>query len=605
MKTFEVTNEFLVDGVPTKLISGAVHYFRMTEKQWEDSLYNLKALGANAVETYIPWNIHEPQEGQFDFSGRHNVGKFIETAEQQGLMVILRPTPYICAEWEFGGLPAWLLNNPGIRLRTPDPIFIEKVGNYYRELMKVITPYQVTNGGPVIMMQIENEYGSFNEDKDYLRAIKKLMTDNGVNVPLFTSDGAWDACLEAGGLPEEGVIPTGNFGSRSKENADALRAYMKKHDVDYPVMCMEFWDGWFNRWGDEIIRRDPQELADEVAEMLRQGSANLYMFHGGTNFGFYNGCSARDDRDLPQVTSYDYDALLNEWGNPTEKYYAVQRAIAEVCPEVEQFEPRVKEMGAYGTVEVADQVSLFSVIEDIKEPVTTTYPLPMEKLGTGLGYAYYETSLTNYNAPQKSRIVEGRDRVQMYVNDELLLTQFQSEIGTGFEIPAIEGSEDLNVKLLFENQGRVNYGYKLNAPTQIKGLKAGLMYDLHFTTGYKQVAFDLNPTEIAKIDFAKAWAPNQPAFYKFDLDLTHETELKDSFIDCSNYGKGVIVVNGHNLGRYYEVGPIHYLYVPKEFLVAGHNEIVIFETEGVAIKELAFSKKPIYKQVNHEAHVDA
>lgn len=250
MRTFEIKEDFLLDGKPIKLISGAIHYFRMTPVQWTDSLYNLKALGANTVETYIPWNLHEPREGVYDFEGMKDICAFVKQAQTLGLMVILRPSVYICAEWEFGGLPAWLLNEP-MRLRSTDPRFMAKVRNYFQVLLPKLVPLQITHGGPVIMMQVENEYGSYGMEKAYLRQTKELMEEYGIDVPLFTSDGAWEEVLDAGTLIEDDIFVTGNFGSRSKENAAVMKDFMAKHGKNWPIMCMEYWDGWFNRWGSQ------------------------------------------------------------------------------------------------------------------------------------------------------------------------------------------------------------------------------------------------------------------------------------------------------------------------------------------------------------------
>lgn len=242
MAKFQIKEEFYLDDSKFKILSGAVHYFRIHYSQWEDTLFNLKALGFNTVETYIPWNIHEPYEGKFDFQGIKDIEKFIQIAEKIGLYVILRPTPYICAEWEFGGLPAWLLKDKEIKLRSSDDRFIDKVRNYYNELLPRLVKYQVTKGGPVLMMQVENEYGSYGNEKEYLRIIASIMRENGVDVPLFTSDGTWIEALESGSLIEDNIFVSGNFGSKSKENCEVLKDYMKANGKKWPIMCMEYWD---------------------------------------------------------------------------------------------------------------------------------------------------------------------------------------------------------------------------------------------------------------------------------------------------------------------------------------------------------------------------
>ncbi|ALS36716.1 beta-galactosidase [Enterococcus rotai] len=590
MQTFEIKEDFLLDGKPVKLISGAIHYFRMTPGQWEDSLYNLKALGANTVETYIPWNLHEPVEGTYDFEGLKDIEAFVKLAQEIGLLVILRPSVYICAEWEFGGLPAWLLREKGMRLRSTDPRFMEKVRQYFSVLIPKLVPLQSTQGGPVIMMQIENEYGSYGMEKDYLRQTKQLMEEFGVDVPLFTSDGAWDEVLDAGTLIEENVFVTGNFGSRSKENAQVMQNFMERHGKKWPIMCMEYWDGWFNRWNEPIIKRDGQELAAEVKDMLEVGSLNLYMFHGGTNFGFYNGCSARGVLDLPQVTSYDYDALLTEWGEPTEKYFHVQKAIKEVCPEVWQAEPRKKEPMNLGTYPVKESVSLFATKDQMIQAQQAMYPLSMEEAGEGYGYMLYSVELKNYFHENKLKIVEASDRIQVYVDGEHQTTQYQETVGEELTINGQPDKKEISLDVLVENLGRVNYGFKLNSPTQSKGIRGGIMQDIHFHQGYRHYPLTLSESQLQAIEYTAGSNPQQPSFYRIEVELD---TLGDTFIDCSDYGKGVVFVNGVNLGRYWEVGPIRSLYCPKEFLKKGHNEVVIFETEGREIKELHFSEKAI------------
>lgn len=592
MQTFEIKEDFLLNEKPIKIISGAIHYFRMTETQWEDSLYNLKALGANTVETYIPWNIHEPQEGIFDFEGIKNIEKFVETAQRLDLLVILRPSVYICAEWEFGGLPAWLLKDKQVRFRSTDPAFMNKVKNYFDVLLPKLVPLQITNGGPVIMMQVENEYGSYGMEKEYLRQTKQLMINGGIDIPLFTSDGSWEEVLDAGSLIEDDVFVAGNFGSRSLENSKVLADFMERHGKKWPIMCMEYWDGWFNRWGEPIIKREAEDLAKEVKEMLSVGSLNLYMFHGGTNFGFYNGCSARQNADLPQVTSYDYDALLTEWGQPTEKYYAVQKAIKECCPHVWQSEPRTKALKSLGTFSIDQSVSLMKTKENITEAIKTTYPLTMEEMGTGYGYALYSMEFKNYFHESKLKVIEASDRVQVYVDGKHQTTQYQETVGDEIDFIGQKKQETTEIDILVENLGRVNYGFKFNNPTQSKGIRGGVIHDIHFHQGYAQYPLILDQNQLRAIDYNAGKNPEHPSFYQTMIQLD---EVGDTFIDCSGFGKGIVCINGINLGRYWNRGPILYLYCPKEFLKIGVNEVVIFETEGIEIKQIKFSDHPIYQ----------
>lgn len=587
MNTFQVKEEFLLNGKPFQILSGAIHYFRIPRAYWGDSLYNLKAMGFNTVETYIPWNLHEPEEGVFHFEGNEDVAAFVREAQKTGLWVILRPSPFICAEWEFGGLPAWLLRYPEMKVRTNTPLFLEKVEQYYKALFAQIADLQITQGGPVLMMQIENEYGSFGNEKEYLRSIAALMKQYGAEVPLFTADGAWDAVLEAGNLVEDGILATGNFGSRSDENLDAMEAFFRRHDKKIPLMCMEFWDGWFNRWGEEIIKRDAEDLAMEVKTLLKRASINLYMFQGGTNFGFYNGCSARGERDLPQVTSYDYDAVLTEWGEPTEKFYKIQKVVQELFPEIETFPPRIRGRAAFEPAKLTGKVSLTSCVDLLSEEKQSVYPMTMEECGSGYGYMLYETEVLGFGAEMKVKAIQAADRVHFYLNGVHQATQYREEIGEEIQMFFQGGSNKL--QLLVENLGRVNYGYKLMSPSQKKGIRSGVMVDIHFESGWKNYALDLQ--DISGLDFEKEWMEQTPAFYRYEVRID---DPKDTFLDLRDFGKGVVFVNGKNLGRYWNKGPAGYLYVPGTWLDPGKNTFVVFETEGVCREELCFSDHPVY-----------
>ena len=598
MHTFEIGTEFLLDSKPFTILSGAIHYFRVHPSDWHHSLYNLKAMGFNTVETYVPWNLHEPHPGEFDFSGGLDLACFLDEAAELGLWAIVRPSPFICAEWEFGGLPAWLLADRSMRPRSRDPKFLARVASYYDALMPILVPRQVMRGGNVIMMQVENEYGSYCEDKEYLRAIRDLMTSRGVDVPLFTSDGPWRGCLRAGTLIDDDVLATGNFGSRAAENFAALKAFHEEHGKSWPLMCMEFWDGWFNRWGENVIRRDAQDLADSVRELLELGgSVNLYLFHGGTNFGFMNGCSARHTHDLHQVTSYDYDAPLDEEGNPTEKWYLLRDVVRDLFPDNWTADPLVKT--AVGVpaekVELTGRAGLFENLPALDpEPVRSLYPQTMEDMGQSYGYTLYRAQVErDTTEPERIRVVDGRDRAQVFVNGVPVATQYQEHIGEDIRYALPEKDNQLDV--LVENMGRVNYGHKFLADTQRKGIRTGVCVDLHFVLGWE--AYRLGLDDVSRVDYSAGWAEGTPSFSRFEFTLD---EPADTYIDTTGFGKGVAFVNGTNVGRYWEIGPIATLYVPHGMTRAGVNELVLFETEGTVSDSISLRSTPLISHLEKE-----
>ena len=593
MKRFEIGSSFYLDGQEFKILSGAIHYFRIQPEDWYHSLYNLKALGFNTVETYVPWNMHEPKKGQFDFQGILDIEKFLQIAQDLGLYAIVRPSPFICAEWEFGGMPAWLLTED-MRIRSSDASYLQAVADYYDELLPRLVPRLLDKGGNILMMQVENEYGSYGEDKDYLRVIRQMMLDRGLDCPLFTSDGPWRATLKAGTLIEEDLFVTGNFGSKADYNFAQMQEFFDEHGKKWPLMCMEFWDGWFNRWKEPIIKRDPEELAQAVHEVLKQGSINLYMFHGGTNFGFMNGCSARGVTDLPQVTSYDYDALLDEQGNPTPKYFAVQKMMETYYPEYPQMKPLTKESFELRDIALSEKVSLFETLADLVQPVESLYPVKMEDLGQSYGYLLYRTEASWDADEEKIRVIDGRDRMQLFVDGKLMATQYQAEIGQDIFV-AGEKKATHRIDVLMENMGRVNYGHKFLADTQRKGIRTGVCKDLHFLLNWQQYPLSFENTE--NIDFSKGWQQEQPAFYAFDFEMK---ALKDTYLDLSGFGKGLAFVNGVNIGRFWNVGPTLSLYIPHSLLKEGHNRIIIFETEGEYEESINLVNQPTFKTIKGE-----
>lgn len=584
---FQVSEDFLIDDQPVKLISGAVHYFRIVPTHWKRTLMNLQAMGCNCVETYIPWNLHEPRNGEFNFSGLADIESFLDIAQDLGLYIILRPSPYICAEWDFGGLPAWLLQDSSMRIRSQYAPYIEAVKDYYNVLIPKLVPYQYTRGGNVLMMQIENEYGSYGEDKNYLKILRNTLRELEVDVPLFTSDGGWDEVLNAGTLPDTDVFPTANFGSDATTNFDALERFMKKHNITAPLMCMEFWDGWFNGWQQPIIRRSAQDAGEALSDILERGSVNFYMFQGGTNFGFYNGCSDMGEHNIPQITSYDYDAPITEWGAPTEKYYEFQRIIGEKVQNVKTSPPILPTPVSIGSYTVTENVSLFSVLDLLTNGIKCDYTKPMESFGQNLGYILYRSTMAGKREVEKFRLVDANDRAQIFINEEHVSTKYLDGLvePISFHLP----NEENQLDILVENMARNNYGPKLVADTQRKGIRSGVIDDIHYISDWEHYTLDFE--DISVIDFSMKSDKSAPSFYRSSF---HLDKVEDTFLDCSKYGKGVVFVNGVNMGRYWSDGPVVSLFIPDYFWKIGQNEVVIFETEGTEILELDFMSEPKY-----------
>lgn len=568
MAVFEIRDNFYLDGRPFQVISGSIHYFRVVPEYWRDRLMKLAAMGCNTVETYIPWNLHEPRKGEFCFSGICDVEKFIRTAQEVGLYVILRPSPYICAEWEFGGLPAWLLKEDGIRLRCNDPRYVGHVMDYYDELIPRLANLQITNGGPVVMMQVENEYGSYGDDTEYLAALRDGMRARGVNVPLVTSDGPEHDMLLCGHV--DGVFQTANFGS------DAEGRFRVLDDFGIsPKMCMEFWCGWFDAWDNGGHKRsDAKTNARDLSDMLRLGHVNMYMFHGGTSFGLMNGANYYD-KLTPDVTSYDYDAPLSEDGRPTEKYRlfkaAIEAHLGRPAPEFDIPEISAKAFGA------ARHVSASSLLDAAKKlpSARRINPVSMERLGQDYGYILYHTTLVNENELRKLQLTAANDRAHIYLDGERILTLYDKELLSAHEfetpVPVRPGA---SLDILVENMGRVNYSYKLES--QRKGIDGAVVINNHLHYGWD--IFCLDAAAMQNITANDSVAAGAPGVYDMAFDVEAPA---DTFLELPGWGKGVVFLNGFCLGRFWEVGPQQRLYIPAPLLRPGENTLRIIETEGM------------------------
>ena len=570
---FEIKDKFYLNGKPFKIISGAFHYFRTVPEYWQDRLEKLVNMGCNTVETYIPWNFHEPNRGQFIWEGMRDICRFIETAQELGLYIIIRPSPYICSEWEFGGLPAWLLRDRNMRLRCSYEPYLNAVKNYYSELIPKLVPYQIDRGGNIILMQIENEYGYYGNDKAYLEFLRDTMRELGITVPFVTSDGPWSEPIYKSGMVD-GALPTGNFGS----GAEWQFSQMKKFTGDdKPLMCMEFWNGWFDAWGDEHHTTSPEKAAAELDELLKRGSVNFYMFEGGTNFGFMsgrNGGSRTGD-----VTSYDYDAPLTEDGQITEKYRLCRDVISKYTDIAEiPLTTNIKRK-AYGKIPCTGKADLFSVLEKISELVCSNYPLTMEEIGQNYGYILYRTKIRDGETVNEIRMENAADRIECYHNGEYVYTAFAENIHEKFE-PNEKRSGGI-IDMLCENIGRENFGTGLE--NQRKGICGGVKINDHRQFGFEIFPLPLDEEQIGKLSFDEGYFAGVPAFYRFGFEAD---ELCDTFLELDGFGKGCAFVNGFNLGRFWDIGPQKRLYLPAPLLKKGMNTIIIFETEGKAADEI-------------------
>ena len=558
------------------IVSAEMHYARIPRAYWQARLKMAYAMGCNAMSTYVFWNIHEPSPGAFDFEGENDVAAYVLEAARCGLDVILRPGPYVCAEWDFGGLPAWLLDGREISIRTAAESYMAPVRTWLSRLGEELAPLQRSRGGPIVAVQLENEYGAFGNDRVYLEAMRDALDAAGFgDSPYFTIDQPQH--LARGSL--EGVPVAATFGpGNAQRDLGAIRALRP----GAPLWCGEYWAGWFDHWGDPHERRDDALQAQELVWMLSQDAAvNIYMFHGGTNFGFNNGANADDERSYkPTTTSYDYLAALDEAGRPTSKYFAFREAIAagtKIAPRPVPPAPR--------TIDVAPfELQLSAPVEDLLgKPVQTQHPRSMEVFGQSFGYTLYRTTLPL--AGEGTLDFElVRDFITVSIDGVVVgrLDRRTNETSLACTVPRAGATLDV----LVENCGRVNYGPLV--PGERKGLVAPVRFN----------GAELLDWTVAPLDFANIWNAGfgyesrpGPALYRgrFALD---RRDLADTFFDLSSLQKGVLFVNGRNAGRYWNAGPQRSLYVPGAWL-RPVNEIVAFDVYGAEHAFIRGTREPI------------
>ncbi|GAA2930783.1 beta-galactosidase [Microbacterium luteolum] len=565
MTSFSIGDaDFLRDGQPHQVIAGAIHYFRVHPDQWQDRIHKARLMGLNTIETYVAWNAHEPRRGEWDASGWNDLGRFLDLVHAEGMDAIVRPGPYICAEWHNGGLPVWLTGGER-ELRSSEPAFLADVSAYLRRVYEIVSPRQIDRGGPVVLVQIENEYGAYGADKAYLEALVAVTRDAGITVPLTTVDQPVDQMLADGSLPE--LHKTGSFGSRSAERLATLR----KHQPTGPLMCSEFWDGWFDWWGGVHHTTDVSAAAADLDVLLAAGaSVNVYMFHGGTNFGLTNGANDKG-RYLPLVTSYDYDAPLDEAGDPTEKFFAFREVIARYAPVPEELPTRTAAAPAFDVA----LAPLGAWTDAAASGPVTDRPQTFDDLSHLSALVRYDVEL--HGAGGLLAVDDVRDLAWVSVAGQPVGTLSRTRHDRSVRIPA--GGL---LSILVEDQGRVNYDHRLG---EEKGLLGAVTLDGVPLTGWRSTPLDVAAIAAEFGERSGADTADGPRAWAGDFSLE---EPGDLFVDTSEWSKGYAFVNGFFLGRYWRNGPQRTLYVPAPATRAGANRLIVLELENLVAPRAAF-----------------
>ncbi|HEY5370321.1 MAG TPA: beta-galactosidase [Hanamia sp.] len=589
--TFEVKGgNFLYDGKPIQIHSGEMHFSRVPKAYWRQRLQMMKAMGLNTVATYVFWNYHETSPGVWDFkSDSRNIAEFIKIAGEEGMMVILRPGPYACAEWEFGGYPWWLQKEKSLVIRSFNQPFLDSCKTYIDHLAAQVKDLQITHGGPVIMVQAENEFGSYvaqrkdislEDHRKYSAAIKQQLIDAGFDVPLFTSDGAW---LFNGGTIA-GALPAAN----GEDNIDNLKKVVNEyHNGKGPYMVAEFYPGWLDHWAEPFQRVSTERVVAQTEKYLKAGvSFNFYMVHGGTNFvAFTSGANYDKNHDIqPDITSYDYDAPISEAGWATPKYLALRKLFQEnVSYEIPPI-PSPIPVIEIPSIKLNKAVDLFAIKEKMK-PVISDTPQTFEDLNQGYGYVLYSKSFTQ-PVDGKLEIKGLRDYALVYVNGEKVgeLNRNKNAYSCDIDIPF-----NATLDIFVENMGRINYGAEIIH--NLKGIVSPIIINGNEITGnWNMYQFPMDHEPDLKA-YPNKYKKNQPVVYEGTFNLS---KTGDTFLDMSKWGKGIVFVNGHNLGRYWNVGPQQTLYLPGCWLIKGKNKITVFEQINMGEqKEIHGIKTPI------------
>ncbi len=557
--------DFLLDGEPVRILSGALHYFRVHPDSWADRIEKARLMGLNTIETYVPWNAHSPRPGEFHADGMLDLARFLRTIGDAGLHAIIRPGPFICAEWDRGGLPTWLFRDPEVGVRRHEKRFLDMVEEYLDHVLGIVAPLQVDRGGPVLLVQVENEYGAFGDDRAYLEAIAEITRRCGITVPLVTVDQPVDHMLATGGL--EGVLRTASFGSRSVERLRTLRA----HQPTGPLMCMEFWDGWFDQWGGHHNTTPVEQTAAELDALLAAGaSVNVYMFHGGTNFGLTSGAN---DKGVyrPTVTSYDYDAPLDEAGNPTPKYFAFREVISRHAPVPEDV-PAVAAPAPELTVPLGDPVGLLADLDAWGESSVHGLAPVLDEVEGCPKIAVYRVDLEGPDVPAMLTVGEVRDRAAVFLDGDPVGVLEREHNERALMLPTAGG----RLELVVEDQGGVNYGPRIGEP---KGLIGPVRLGEEEVEDWTVWAIDLDRLPRLWDRTRERGAGVGPTAWRASFEARASN---DHFLDTARWGKGIVWVNGFCLGRYWRRGPQETLFVPGPVVHEGSNELVVLELDVMA-----------------------